>query len=437
VNIGISIVGLVVAFGLLLFLMMKGVHLFVSVMAATAVVVLTSWLNLHESLVQLYIGGFTTYYKSWFFQYFWGIMLGIVMAISGGATSIARFIIKVLKDKAYFAIPCATAALCIGGVAAIAATFPVIPIALAIFREYNYPRRLMPAFLFFGACTFAMVAPGVPQIQNILPATTMGVDIAAGKIGGLVGCGTMAIVGFWWLRHMLLKAVKNGEHFEARPSDTDTVAEKLPNPLISVLPLVFTIVCINVKNGEGKAIFATETAVAIGVVSAVVLLFPYIDRSTVLKHAVHGIENTANTVFSIATIVGFGSVVKATVGFTWITTWLSSWSLPYLISVAVGTTLICGICGSASGGLGIAAPIFKSLYPNLDYVSNAAMARIMSLSSCALDSMPHNGAVCAIITMCGETHKDAYIPIMKISVITPAIGTLAALIYYILFSGVA
>lgn len=131
----ISLIGIILAMGVLIFLMMRGVNLFITVMAASLVVMLTSGLNIHETLVNTYISGLVGYFKSYFFMFLWGSLLGIFMEVSGGASAIAHWLIRIMKDKAYLSIPIATGLLAYGGVFAIAATFPIIPIARAIFKE--------------------------------------------------------------------------------------------------------------------------------------------------------------------------------------------------------------------------------------------------------------------------------------------------------------
>lgn len=429
----ISLIGILAAMAVLILLMMRGVNLFITVMAASLVVMLTSGLNIHETLVGTYISGLVGYFQSYFFMFLWGSLLGIFMEVSGGATAIAHWLIRIMKDKAYLSIPIATGLLAYGGVFAIAATFPIIPIARAIFKQNNIARRLMPGALYFGACTFAMVAPGAVQVQNIVPTQGFQVSLMAGTVGGFAGAGAMLIVGSLWLRAMIKKAAKNGEVFVDRDTDIEPDTSHLPHPLLACLPLIVTIVVINLGDGAGNNLFPVETAIFIGDVSALVFLFKYYNWKEILNYLAKGVSNTSSTVFNISTIVGFGSVIKATAGFSFLVDLCVSIPGPYLIGIAIGTTIICGVCGSASGGLGIATPIFTEVYFNLPGVSHAAIARIMALASSALDSSPHSGAVTSIINMCGETHKDAYLPVFNLSVVTPAIGTIVGIIVFSLF----
>jgi len=428
---GLSLIGIVLAFALLIAMMMKGVDLFVTVMCCAVVVVLTSRLNLYNTLIDTYMTGFVGYYKSYFMMFLVGTIFGRLMEITGGAAAIAKAIIKVLKGNAYLAIPLATGVIVYGGVNCFVSMFATIPIAVAIFREHDITRRLMPAALYFGAATFAMVAPGTPQIQNIVPTTGLGQSLMAGTVGGFVGVLTMFVVGSLFLRQMINKARKNGERFEDRKTDAPVKEFGLPNALVSVIPLAVTLIVINIKINDVS--LGIEPSVLIGCICTVVCLYRFVDIKKIPVYLSESISNAAMVVFNISTIVGFGSIIKTTSGFQQMVDWIVNIPGPYLIGAAIGTTLICGICGSASGGLGIATPILNEIYSKMPGVSMRHIARIMSLSSSALDSSPHSGAVTSIIKLCGETHKSSYMPVFWVSVVTPAIGTAVAIIFFSLF----
>ena len=60
--------------------------------------------------------------------------------------------------------------------------------------------------------------------------------------------------------------------------------------------------------------------------------------------------------------------------------------------------------------------------------------RMMLVASSGLDTMPHNGFVVTVINgVCGESHKDAYMPVFWMTVITPLIATAVGIIFFTLF----
>ncbi|SQC97193.1 H+/gluconate symporter and related permeases [Fusobacterium necrophorum subsp. necrophorum] len=103
-----------------------------------------------------------------------------------------------------------------------------------------------------------------------------------------------------------------------------------------------------------------------------------------------------------------GGVVKAALAFPAVVNAMTNIPGPATSGVALGTMVIAGICGSASGGLGIAAPLLGPVFLAKG-VGVGAIARIMAISSSSLDSLPHNGYIVTVTNgVCNETHKDAY-----------------------------
>lgn len=427
-----SIMGMMLAIAALIVLMMKGVNQFLAILCASLVAILFSGLNLHDALTINFISGLTGYIKSYFFLFLGGSLLSVFMEVSGAAAAIAKVLMKAMQGWTWMAIPIATGLLAYGGVFAIAATFPVIPIARAVFKAHDIPRRLMPGMLYFGCGTCFMVAPGAVQVQNIVPAAEFGLSRTCGFVCGWIGALSMLVIGLVWLHFMIKKEKALGHHWVDEQADA---AEKrpLPHPLLAFLPLIITVAAINLPNGQGGNLLPMETAVFIGDVSCLVLLFKYLKLKTVPAHFAKASANTITTIFGIGAIVGFGSVIKVTPGFGVLSDIIANLPGTYLIGAALGTALICGFCGSASGGLGIAAPIFHKIYSTMPGVNLSAVSRIMSLASCSLDSAPHSGAVTAIISLCGETHKDSYLPVFYLSVVTPLIGTAIGILAFTLF----
>jgi H+/gluconate symporter-like permease len=106
---------------------------------------------------------------------------------------------------------------------------------------------------------------------------------------------------------------------------------------------------------------------------------------------------------------------------------------PDYVGIAIGTTVIAGITGSASGGLGIAAPLLAPVYLARGAAA-AAIHRTMTISSAALDSLPHNGYIVTVTNgLCNESHKDAYGLIFWLTVVAPAVGSVIAVILFSLF----
>ena len=102
-------------------------------------------------------------------------------------------------------------------------------------------------------------------------------------------------------------------------------------------------------------------------------------------------------------------------------------------ALGIGTTVIAGICGSASGGLGIAVPILGPVYTQLG-IAPSIVHRVMALSSSALDSLPHNGYIVTVTNgLCNETHKDSYGLTFALTVVIPFLGSLVGVLLFTIF----
>ncbi len=61
-------------------------------------------------------------------------------------------------------------------------------------------------------------------------------------------------------------------------------------------------------------------------------------------------------------------------------------------------------------------------------ISPAAFHRVASIASGGLDSLPHNGAIITVLSICGMTHKDSYREMFVTTVLIPVIATAVCII---------
>ena len=104
-----------------------------------------------------------------------GSMFGKLMEDTGAADSVAHGSRAPRRAaRAAVAVVAACAMLTYGGVSLFVVAFSVYPMALALFREANLPRRFIPGALAFGSVTFTMTSAGSPEIQNWIPMEFLG-----------------------------------------------------------------------------------------------------------------------------------------------------------------------------------------------------------------------------------------------------------------------
>ncbi|WP_198318567.1 GntP family permease [Aeribacillus pallidus] len=448
----LGFVGLIGSLALLVYLTMKGINIIVSAILCSVLVAVLGGLNLETALMDDYMTGFVNYFASWFFVFLLGAVFGKFMEETKSAESIATWIsTKFGAKRAVFAVVAAAAIMTYGGVSLFVVGFAVYPIAVSLFRTANLPHRFIPAALVFGSISFTMTSPGSPEIQNIIPTEFFGTTPTAGGWIGVLCALIIMVAGGLYIGRVVKKASQNGEVFslprtsplaakeemaaslaaESMDMNPEQKAKDLPHVFLAVLPLILVIVLLNVLGQFMDPTIALLIALVIGIADACITMSKYLKEFW--NSLAIGAQNSLVAIANTCAVVGFGSVAATVPAFDTLIEGLVNMPGPPLLGLAVGVTLICGITGSASGGLGIALPILSPIYM-AQGLDPGAMHRISALASGGLDSLPHNGYVVTTIrAICGEEHSRAYKPIFMLSVILPTIVLFLAVILYSIF----
>ncbi|ETA81799.1 GntP family permease [Youngiibacter fragilis] len=420
--------GIFLGLALLMILAYRGMSIIWIAPICALVVGLTGGLDLLPMYTDTYMTGFVGFTKSWFPTFMLGAIFGKIMDESGGARSIASWIAKVLGAKrAMLAIVLGCAVLTYGGISLFVVVFAVYPLALALFREANITRKLIPGAIALGAFGFTMTAvPGSPQIQNLIPMKYFGTTATAAPVLGIVATISMLVFGMLWLSYREKQYTAKGEGFVEPDKKVDTTDhEHLMNPALAILPLIIVVVVLNVLKQN------IVVALAAGIIAGIAVGF---SRLKNLQKTINdGAAGSVLAIINTSAAVGFGSVVRAVPGFKDLTNLLLGIQGNILISEAVAVNALAGATGSASGGMGIALEALGAKYMELATttgVSPEALHRIASLSSGGLDTLPHNGAVLTLLAVTGLTHKDSYLDIMMTSLVNPVIATVICIILY-------
>lgn len=452
---------LLVLFGslaLLMFLVVRGKSIFVVAPLCALIAVTLSGEDPVAKMNGAYMSGFADYVKKFYLIFALGAVFGKLMEDSGAAITVAQTVGKLLgKDRACLAVVLACALLTYGGVSLFVVGFSVYPLAVQLFRAANLPRRFIPGAIAFGSITFTMTSAGSPEIQNLIPIQYLVnesgqplTDARAGWPVSIVVATFMFAVGQWYLERVLRRAVADGERFEARDGDhlATQVDSNRPSFLVSITPLVVTLLALNllpfachqlatfVSPTDSPAVHAVFSkfpedgtlSILLGVMAGVCLMRRQL--ADVWQCFGDGFLNGLMAVGSTSAVVGFGSAVKDLPSFQIVVEWVTHLPGDPLIGAAIAVAVIAGIAGSASGGQGIALPIFKPIYiDQLDVaVAPRALHRVVSIASGSLDSLPANGYLVMLIrNICGETHARAYGPIFVTTVLLPAAGTALAI----------
>lgn len=426
-----SLFGIFLGLALLIFLAFKGQSiLWVAPLCAIVVAILSSFedssINVVEMYTSNYMASMAAFIQSWFPAFMLGAVFGKIMELTGAAKAVGLWLTKIIgSHQAILAVVVACALMTYGGISLFVVVFAIYPIAVALFREADISNKLIPGAISLGAFTFTMTAlPGTPQIQNIIPTTYYGTTAMAAPVMGLVATIVMLGLGMLWMKYREGKLRKAGEHF-VEPSNVASVDDEvLPNPIVSLLPLIAVPVVLNV--------FGQELVVSlfVGILLAMVLNYKHASKFAAAwgEGASGGLMSIGNT----GAANGFGGVVKAVPGFATLTNVLVNVPGTPLISEAIAVSCLAGATGSASGGMGIAlealGPKYAELIGTDPSVTAETLHRVASVASGGLDTLPHNGAVITLLSVCGLTHKDSYIDVGMNCCIIPTIAVIVCII---------
>ncbi|WP_100400977.1 GntP family permease [Bacillus sp. FJAT-44742] len=418
--------GIFIGLALLMFLAYRGWSIIWVAPICAGVVALTGGLDLLDAYRDTYMGGFVDFAKTWFPVFMLGAIFGKLMEDTGMARSVAVVITKAIGTKrAILGVLLSAAVLTYGGVSLFVVVFAVYPLALALFREANIPRRLIPGTVALGAFTFTMTAiPGTPQIQNLIPMDYYFTNAMAAPFMGISSALVMAGGGYAYLKWREGKLKAAGEIFtEPKEENSSKKEEKSPNVILSFIPLAAVVFTLNVL--EWDIVAALITGILL------IMIFNITKFKRFVKAINGGASGSVIAIINTSAAVGFGTVVRHVPGFERLTDVLLGIQGSPLISQAVAVNVLAGATGSASGGMGIALEALGARYYEIAQttgISPEAFHRVASIASGGLDALPHNGAVLTLLAITGMTHKDSYKDIAVVAVLIPVLSVIPAII---------
>lgn len=448
----LGVIGIIISLGLLMYLAYRGITvLILAPVLAMLAVLFSGDIPLLAGYTEVFMTSFAGYAKAYFPLFLLGAIFGKVMDASGAAKSIAHFIAEKLgKDKAILAVVLSCAILTYGGVSLFVVAFAVYPVAAALFREGGVPKRFIPASIALGSFTFTMTAlPGTPQIQNAIPMPFFGTTPWAAPFLGLIGAAVMFGGGMFWLTKRSKKAMAAGEGYGDHKEDIKEFdMDKLPSfmaalaPIIIVLVLNFILTKFYFANMDGSFLeeFGTTLSKVKGIWSIIISLVAAIISALVLfRKNIGNMKETVNqgaygsllAIINTASEVGYGNVIKALGAFALVKAAILAIPGNPLISLAVSTSSLAGITGSASGGMSIALGALGDIYLQKAQalgINPAAFHRIAAMACGGLDTLPHNGAVITLLGITGLTHKQSYADLGMCTVVIPLCATAVAII---------
>ena len=424
---------------------------------------------------ELYMTRLAEYTKTYYPVFLFGAVFARLMEKGGLASSIAGKIMSLLGEKrAVLAVILGCAALTYGGLSVFVVAFVMYPFGAEIFRKANIPKKLLPATLWMGIFSFAMVAmPGTPQIQNIIPSSYFGTSTWAGVGLGIFATIIFMTISMSWLTFRTKKLQAAGEGYGGEVEQRQRKARHLPDWKLSLVPLLMVIV-INVilsnpfhwewgfhwneaslekflplhlsllaaSVGKIQAIWSISVALIISSIAAAIIGRRKYVRGgeNFLSTINYGAVSSCAAVLNVASGFAFGSVMVSMPGFLPIKEILLGIgdSAGPLVSAVITTNIMGGITGSASGGLTIALSMLGDTWAQMATAQGIpleALHRIIAIASVGIDPVPHCGALVTLLAICGLTHKEAYYDIIVLMGLKFLVPFLCILFY--MLTGIA
>ncbi len=450
-------IGIILAVILFIYFAMRGVSIFLAAIICTLLVVVTNGLPLDKSIFDYFafgpLGAFS-FAGKFFLLFVMGALFGRVTGESGAASSIAVALVNKLgAQKVLWITVLAASILTYGGVVVFVVIFAMYPLGLKLLKEANVPKRLFVAAFALGSATYTLSAlPGTPSIQNVIASVSLKTDLFAAGGWGIFAAVIMFTLGMMYLENQRKKAINNNEGFSPNERDMALISSEqhsdLPHWTKAIIPLVIVIGTIILPRlltlagysaAEGSIVYYAlkqpllwpSIALLFGILTTVII-FPKLHKNTLIMLG-KGADDAIIPLMATAVVIGFGSVVTKTEGFISLSQWLLSLDLNPLVSIFVSVSLMSAIVGSSTGGLQIFLSSMSQSYIDKG-VEPEMLHRIATMASGGFDSLPHCGAVVAVLAIAGLTHKEGYKDIGIITVVIPVFATIATIITYSIFS---
>ncbi|QFR33050.1 GntP family permease [Ancylobacter sp. TS-1] len=473
-----GLVGILLGLALLVWFAYRGWSVLLLAPLSAMIAALLSGEPLLANWTQTFMGSAASFVGQFFPLFLLGALFGKLMEDSGSVSAIADFMTaKLGAGRAILAVVLAGAIVTYGGVSLFVALFVLAPMAQALFRVADIPRRLMAPAIALGTFTFTMMAlPGTPAIQNAIPMPFFGTTPFAAPGLGIIASAIMLGFGLWWLGRAEAAARRAGEGFG---DGTATVNAHLDDPLLrerastarefdpaeighghlstarpsialAALPLLLVII-VNLlmsfvilprldfgflaeERWGGIPLAAVSGVWSVAVALIVAILATLAINRRRLPKLRETMDAGANAsvlpIFSVASLVGFGAVVAALPAFALVRDWVLSIDGGPLVSLAVATNILAALTGSASGGLTIAldalGPVFLERAGELG-IDPSLLHRVAVMSAGTLDSLPHSGAVVTLLAVCGTTPKQSYLDIVMVAIVGAIVALVAVI----------
>lgn len=410
----LSLIGIVLSIAVYIYLIFRGVNIWVLSILASIIVILFSGGNVVKTIMGPFMTSFVAFAKSYFLLFVASAIFGRFIGDTGVAYSLGKKIANVARKSgsqkkfvACLGVPLIYSVLTYSGVSLFVVVFTMMYIVRDLFKELDIPWHFY-GFGVFGSATFTTgMLPGSPQIQNLIPMKYFGTTPMAAPMLGIAMTFFMIIFAVCYMKYSVDKSIKNDEHYldtgkgieEYFAASGIKQGDRLIHPLWKcLLPLPIPVIAMNY--------FKLDPALSLVIAVFCIYLLFRKEFADVKKSINEATISAFSPVLSVCAAAGFGGVVAVTPGFKMMVTALSSMpgpaSLQLVLAVAVGGA----IAGSATAGQTIALDALAKHY--VPIVDGQMIHRLVGPAACFGSLLPHNGALFSAFAILRLSHKQIY-----------------------------
>lgn len=432
----LSIIGILLGLLVLIVFALKGVPLYVLAPLAALVVAIFSGGNILTAMTDTYMTGFANFMKNFFLMFALSSIFAKIMGDSGAAKKIALVVARLVRKApvkyqrflAVLSVGIMTAILTVGGINLYCCIFVLVAVGKDLFEEFDIPWHLyMCSSLGSGSFTMSMI-PGTPAIQNLIPPQTLGTTAAAAPVLGWIStvlCLALSVLYCWYA---LNRCDKRDEHFlptgaKIKATTVEDAAGEEPkiNIFLCLVPSIALLIALNGLHLDANV------ALVVAVVVALILFAPGLVKShiSIATCFGDGIRNAIMVLLNVCVIVGFGSVVSSTAGYTAIMNALDKVPGPPIFQLFIAVNIAAGVAGSASSALGIGLGMFAEKFLAMG-ISPDVIHRISVMASGGLDTLPHSSGTASALGVAQLSHKEGYLHVFWLNTVIPIVVTAIA-----------
>ena len=396
----LSLLGIVAAVAIFIFMSMKRFSVYMSAIAATIVLTVFSQMNPYSILNESFMAGMSGFMRSYFILFLVSALFGRVMDETGSARSIALTLARLTKRSKSGQKLLTVMILCVFytimsyvGISGFVIAFTLLYIARDLFKEIDMPLWLYP----YGSAGIfpAYALGGSLSTVNIVATQGFGVTLTAG-----FGLSVIAFVVYYIVLIVLVqldirKAAKREEGFlpsggplltlqnqkAARPD------EELPGFFKAFFPLLVPTIVITV--------FELDAVLALVIATVLCLLLNMKSIKSLPTTLTEGLGNGVLPIINVSCANGFARVIQSTAGFAIIVALIEP--LPGLLPSMIMMSGMTFCVGSMTAFLGSFMEILHQWMLPLG-ISPELCARLLCIAGFTF-MMPHNAGVVNGVTL--------------------------------------